>query len=116
MRPIQYLLLVLLVAGFWIYLRFLRSRSRDRLLVLAVFALAGVFVLMPSWSSQLAQRVGVGRGVDLVIYVALLLLGFVCLVLYSQHRQLKTQLTQLARDAAIRAAKLPDSGKDTKRA
>jgi hypothetical protein len=107
MRPIQYVLLLLLVGGFWIYLRFLRSRSRDRLIVFAVFSAAMIFVLMPSWSSSLAQRVGVGRGVDLVIYFALMLLGFICLVLYSQLRQLKGQITALARDAALREAQLP---------
>jgi hypothetical protein len=107
MRPIQYLLLFLLAAGLWVYLRFLRSRSRDRFIVFVVFISAVVFVLMPSWSSALARAVDVDRGVDLVIYVALVLLSFVVLMLYTQLRMLRGQLTQLARESALRHAQTP---------
>ena len=107
MKPIQYLLLVLLTLLCWAYFRFFRSRSRDRIVVLAVFAASVTFVLVPSWTSVLANKVGVGRGVDLVIYLAIVLMGFICLMLYSQLRQLRAQVTMLARDSAIRSAYRP---------
>jgi hypothetical protein len=107
MKPIQYLLLVLLTLLCWAYFRFFRSRSRDRFVVLVVFAASVTFVLVPSWTSVLANKVGVGRGVDLVIYLAIVLMGFICLMLYSQLRQLRAQVTMLARDSAIRSAHRP---------
>lgn len=107
MKPIQILLLVMLVVGMWVYLRFLRSRSRDRLFVLAIAVIGAVFVIVPEWASQLATLVGVTRGVDLLMYLALMLLGFLTLVLYSQQRHLRQQMTQLAREAAIANARRP---------
>lgn len=107
MKPIQYLLLVLLAVLCWAYFRFFRSRSRDRLVVLAAFVASATFVLAPSWTSILANMVGVGRGVDLVIYLAIVLLGYICLMLYSQLRQVRAQVTILARDGAIRSAHRP---------
>jgi hypothetical protein len=114
MKPIQYVLLVLLTLLCWTYFRFFRSRSRDRLVVLAVFAASATFVLVPSWTSVLANQVGVGRGVDLIIYLAIVLMGFICLMLYSQLRQLRAQVTVLARDNAIRAARRPQLGTTTR--
>lgn len=109
MRPIQFLVLTILFLGLWVYLRYLRSRGRDRFIVLVVFCGGIVFVLMPNWSSRIAEQVGVGRGVDLVIYLSLLLLGFVILVLYSQLRAVRGQLTDLTRQFALQHARRPNS-------
>lgn len=108
MKPIQFVLVGLLAAGLWVYFRHLRSRSRDRLIVLGVVLAAMTFVIMPGWSSQIAAQLGVGRGVDLVIYISLMALGFVCLVIYSQLRFVKGQLTILARQHAIAHARRPE--------
>jgi hypothetical protein len=43
------------------------------------------------------------------MYLALLLLGFISLVLYSQQRHLKHQMTLLARETAIANARQPAS-------
>jgi hypothetical protein len=107
MKPIQILLLAMLVVGLWIYLRFLRSRSRDRLVVACVAVVGAAFVAVPNWATQLAHALGVGRGVDLLIYVALLLVGFVVLAVYSQQRHLRQQVTLLAREIAIAHARQP---------
>lgn len=107
MKPIQILLLLLLVGGLWVYLQFLRSRSRDRLFVVVVFIGGAVLVIWPDLASRLADQLGVGRGVDLVVYLAIMLLGFLNLVLYSHYRHLKQQLTQLVRHGAISAAEKP---------
>jgi hypothetical protein len=97
----------MLVVGLWIYLRFLRSRSRDRLVVACVAVVGAAFVAVPNWATQLAHALGVGRGVDLLIYVALLLVGFVVLAVYSQQRHLRQQVTLLAREIAIAHARQP---------
>ena len=51
--------------------------------------------------------VGVGRGADLVLYLGLLALAFVCLLLYSKIRELEVALTDLARSIAIAEARKP---------
>src|SRR3954449_11202108 len=65
-------------------------------------SLAGlVFVWFPSLSTQVAELVGIGRGVDLILYL------WVCIsliVLLNLHLKLRTQtelITTLARKIAI---------------
>ena len=109
MKPIQIVLLALMFAGFWIYVQFLRSRSRDRMFVAALFVGSAMLVLMPNVASHLAIILQVGRGVDLVMYLAILFLGLFNLVLYSRYRQLRQQLVKLARHTAIFEAEQPSA-------
>jgi hypothetical protein len=77
--------------------------------ILAVFvATAGLyFVWFPSHSTQLAELVGIGRGVDLILYI------WVCIsliVLLNLHLKLRTQMelvTLLARQLAMSDARSP---------
>jgi hypothetical protein len=110
MKPVQLLLLGLIIVGLWVYLQFLRSRSRDRFFVVAIFIASAALVLMPGVASRLATMLQVGRGVDLVMYLAILLLGFFNLLLYSRMRQLRQQFIQLARHTAISEARRPTPG------
>jgi hypothetical protein len=71
-------------------------------------ASAGIyFVWMPEHSTQLAELVGIGRGVDLILYI------WVCIsliVLLNLHLKLRTQtelITTLARKLAIADAQPP---------
>jgi hypothetical protein len=107
MKPIQVVLLALMIAGFWVYVQFLRSRSRDRMFVAALFVGSALLVLMPNLASYLAIALQVGRGVDLVMYLAILFLGLLNLVLYSRYRQLRQQFVKLARHMAIVEAEQP---------
>ena len=65
------------------------------------------FVWMPEHSTQLAELVGIGRGVDLILYI------WVCIsliVLLNLHLKLRTQtelITILARRIAIAEAQPP---------
>jgi small membrane protein len=68
----------------------------------SVVALAGLyFVWVPSHSTQLAEFVGIGRGVDLVLYTWV---GISLIVILNLHLKLRTQLesiTVLARTIAL---------------
>ncbi len=69
-----------------------------------LWALATAVVLVPDITSQAAAAVGVGRGADLVVYMALILL------FYAQFRQMvridnmERNITKLARESALRSA------------
>jgi small membrane protein len=86
-------------------------RRSPAVAVLAVVAgTAGLyFVWFPAHSTQLAELVGIGRGVDLIIYV------WVCIsliVLLNLHLKLRTQMeliTTLARKVALAEASAPTS-------
>jgi hypothetical protein len=104
MRPVQLLLIALLAAGA-LYARRLRSRLADHLLFIAVGTLGTAMILFPDRTIAVAHALGVGRGVDLIIYLCLFGLGFVCLVLYDHLRNLEHRLTELARSIALANAR-----------
>lgn len=109
MKPIQYLLALLVAGGMLLYFARLRSRLADRAIVLLLGAAGLVLVAFPDLANRLAALLGVWRGADLVIYIALLGLAWVCLVLLSRLRELDARLTELARAMALLAAQPPHS-------
>jgi hypothetical protein len=68
----------------------------------SMVALAGLyFVWVPSQSTKLAEFVGIGRGVDLILYTWV---GISLIVILNLHLKLRTQLeliTVLARKIAL---------------
>jgi small membrane protein len=101
-------ILSLLLAGILLY-AWAEYRRSPVVAILAVFvATAGLyFVWFPSHSTQLAEMVGIGRGVDLILYI------WVCIsliVLLNLHLKLRTQMelvTLLARQVALSDARSP---------
>jgi small membrane protein len=111
---IAQLALTLLLAGIVLYAWSEHRRSPVVGLLSMISAFAGLyFVWMPAHATLLAERSGVGRGVDLIIYtwVAISLL-----VLLNLHLKLRAQMdliTVLARHLAIASAVRPlDIGAD----
>jgi hypothetical protein len=103
---IAQVILSVLLAGIFLY-AWTEYRRSPAVAVLAVLAAtAGLyFVWFPSRSTQLAELVGIGRGVDLILYI------WVCIsliVLLNLHLKLRTQIeliTMLARAAALTDAR-----------
>lgn len=54
--------------------------------------------------SQISSRIGIGRGVDLVVYLALILLFWIVFQLALAHKRLERQLTVAIREQALQAA------------
>jgi small membrane protein len=108
MKPIQFILVLfmLIIAGAY-FLR-LRKKTYDRLIVIFFIVAGIILVMVPDLSAEIARLVGVGRGVDLVLYLGLLGLSFVCLLLYSKIRELEATLTDLVRLIAIAEASNPN--------
>src|SRR5438477_8686369 len=101
MKVIQPVLIVLMVGIAILYFAKMRSRFLDRVIVL-FFAVAGaILVSAPGIATALAQLVGVGRGVDVVIYLSLVSIGFLILLLISKIRDLENKVTILTREVAL---------------
>lgn len=107
MRLIQILLLVGIFGCLLIYLKFFRSALFDRLIASLLFCSAVFFVLFPEATVYVAQKLGVGRGTDLILYVFVLLFSFLALLFYSKLHRLEKLQTELARAIAIRDAREP---------
>jgi small membrane protein len=105
-------ILSILLGGILLYAWTECRRSPAASFLSVVVATAGLyFVWVPSRSTQLAELVGIGRGVDLILYV------WVCItliLLLSLHLKLRMQLeliTMLARKLALADARRPLSEK-----
>jgi hypothetical protein len=99
------ILLITGVAFIAVYF-FLRLRNSlfDLLLLLVLIAAAVVFILFPDITNQLAARLGVGRGADLVFYTSIIIFWFVILKLYARIRKLEQIMTKIIRDKSIHDA------------
>lgn len=111
---IAQLILTVLLAGIMLYAWLQHRRSPVVGLLSMLAAVAGLyFVWVPAHATLLAERLGIGRGVDLIIYtwVAISLL-----LLLNLHLKLRAQMdliTVLARQLAISGAARPlDIGAD----
>jgi small membrane protein len=104
MIRIQALLILLLAAGAGVYVVRLHATLAARLMVLGVAFCGAALVAWPAGATALAGLVGVGRGVDLIIYLALLAQGFLLLLLFSALRELRSKLAEVTRELALASA------------
>ena len=108
MRPVQFILILMLITVVFLYFSRLRSGLVDRLAVLTFGAVGIIMAIFPDLTMKIAAMVGVGRGADLFIYLALVGLVFFCLVLYSKLRDVESSIAKVVREFAIDQAHLPD--------
>jgi len=114
MKAIQFILVPSLILMVLVYFLHLRSRLVDRMIVLLFGIASCSMVLFPNATQKLANLLGVGRGVDLVMYLGLLGLAFICLLLFSKLRQLDQLMTQIVRKKAIEDPHHPKDASATK--
>jgi hypothetical protein len=96
------IILTLLLASVLIYAASQRQRSRT-VSALAVFtAVAGLyFVWIPEHATRLAEWAGVGRGVDLILYVWVVISLLLLVNLHLKLRMQAEMITALARSIAL---------------
>jgi small membrane protein len=83
----------------------LRNSLLDILLLLFLIAAATTFILFPNITNQLANKLGVGRGADLVFYTSIIIFWFVILKLYARIRKLEQIITLVVRKEAVDQAR-----------
>ncbi len=62
---------------------------------------AGVIVLLPNSTAYFAKMVGIGRGADLVVYLALAILFFIIFKLTVKIELLNRDMTKLTRKISL---------------
>jgi len=81
-----------------------RTRLACRLLAVLLCLAAVIFILFPDLTTAIARLLGVGRGTDLVLYVALVAGIHAILLLYRRTRDLERKITGQIRAMALRDA------------
>jgi len=110
MSGIQIILLTGIAFITLYFLTRLHRRAVDIIVLFLLISCAVVFILKPELTSRLAAKLGVGRGVDLVFYISILIIWFVLIKLYARIRSLEENYTRSVRENALtHAMKLPGS-------
>lgn len=102
---IQFILLLILLGAMWVTRRRMKQkaiRPIEAYLWSLVWIGAAVVILQPNITTQLAHFVGIGRGSDLVLYGAVIVLLLLVFHLHVAHDRLERQLTELVRQQALR--------------
>lgn len=101
----KYLLVAVLI-GFIFYLLLLpRVGHLRKIAIFAIVLTMLAFAIHPDWSSIVAQRVGISRGVDLLFYLSHLMLLFIAFVYFLKFKAMEARLTKLVRQLALEDAR-----------
>jgi hypothetical protein len=84
----------------------LRKRARRALLVeVVVFLVGGFMVALPETTTWVATKLGVSRGVDLVLYVLVILLVREAILNRSARLDQEEKMTELVRALALKGVR-----------
>lgn len=72
---------------------------------IAFWVLAALVVWFPSTTSMLADRLGIGRGTDLVVYVSLACIFYVLFRLHVKLEKINRDVTKVVRRETIESLK-----------
>lgn len=89
----------------------LRTPLVQRALSIPLGAALCVLAIAPDLSSVVAHCFGIGRGSDLVFYLAHLSEAFFLLILYARYQNLSLEVAELTRREALSSARAPEPGR-----
>ncbi len=104
LTSIQIILLIFIL--FFLSRVYLRSKEKTipiktALFWVIVWVLAIIGVIHPAVTSSIATFFGVGRGVDVIIYIAISLLFYLVFRIYVMIEDLRREITTIVRDTAL---------------
>lgn len=101
---IQILLLAFVIFAISrVYLRLKENVISARLAVfwLLIWTAALVGISLPATTTRIAGFLGVGRGVDIIVYISLALLFYLVFRIYVMIEDLRHQITYIIREIAL---------------
>jgi small membrane protein len=106
----NYIILQVIVSAFALFAisrSFLRYKAKNEsttelLIWTAIWAAVLTVVWMPGLTQILATIFGVGRGIDAVIYIAMVFLIYSIYRIYSKIERIEQEITSLTREMALK--------------
>ncbi len=107
-------ILILIFIAYVIYRLAIKLKKREFsiqvfLLWLIFWIAVGVIVVLPQTTQLVADWLGVGRGVDVVIYISILVLFYIVFRIFARIEKIERDITYLVKDISIDKA---EKGKD----
>ncbi len=113
---IQVILIVfILFAISRVILRFKEKKIGWRVFLFwsTIWILGIITIYLPSSAEYFAQLLGIGRAVDLILYVSVALLFYLIFRIYVKINQIDEAITKIVRDIAIEKTKNKHESKPT---
>lgn len=101
MSKFQVLLVAALIFILVNYFRKTRSMAMDKILISLILLTGIFFAFYPDLTTKIAHYLGIGRGTDLIFYIAILGFGYMVLILYAKIKHLEDQITQIVRKESL---------------
>src|SRR3989344_8604379 len=104
MTPIQMVAGIIAVIGVIRSLMLLKERKLSAgwfVFWLAVWAGIGIIAFVPSLSYAVSQPLGIERGVDLLVYLSIIVLFYLIFRIFVRLEQSQREITRLVRELAI---------------
>lgn len=73
-----------------------------------LWVVGAIIVAVPETTSKIADLVGVGRGVDVAVYLALVLIFYLLFKMYNRTLGLERDITRLVRALALKESEDED--------
>ncbi|MEL6191152.1 MAG: DUF2304 domain-containing protein [Bacteroidota bacterium] len=105
MKPIQFILILMMSGIGYTLIKHFARRKLFQLLSGSLLLVGLFFTLFFDYSTYLANWLGIGRGVDLILYLGLTGMMMVCLLLYRRILTLEERLTHLVREDSLEGTK-----------
>lgn len=99
--------IILVIPLLLVIIVLLKNIQNNMLYRSALALIAGIgifFIIFPDLTTFIANKVSVGRGTDLVIYLFIILFFIVSMLLYSKMRRIEATQTSIIRHLAIQNA------------
>jgi hypothetical protein len=104
MQPMQFLLIFFLVFAISrVYLRAKEGtlKTGEILFWASIFITAIIGIIDPSFTTFVARQFGIGRGVDLVLYLSIILLFYLIFRTNVMIENLRHEITKLVQEIAL---------------
>ena len=114
--PIQFVLLVFIVfAASRAVLQFRGGMIRfgAMLFWLGIWTVAIIAIFYPETTTSFAKLLGIGRGVDVILYISIAILFYLVFRLHIYVEDLRTEISQLIRELSL--TKIQDNKKSGKK-
>jgi small membrane protein len=89
------------------YFRRFRQAAMNKIFIIIVLITGIIFFLYPELTNRTAHFLGIGRGADLIFYLAVLGFGYLSLILYSKIKKLEEQLAVIVRKHSLESVNHP---------
>ena len=103
MLVIQYVLIIVIVFILWQTLKKFKERSiglREFIFWTIFWIIVATVVLLPQVTIFLANHLGVGRGVDLVIYASLIFIFYMIFRLFVRQQKIEKNISKIVEEIA----------------